>query len=119
MAEVRVQFEVTGVSANETYKGRVIRGWETFQGTLKNGEPFTGRRSWTIWLEFPSELVKGDLAEFVGELSTKKGTYQKDENSPVLDVIEHHLNSARYTVLKRAVPLAAKPVTEITAEPPF
>jgi hypothetical protein len=117
MAEAKVQFVVTAVSQNGIYKGRVVYGWETYEGKLKTGDTFTGKRQWTIWLEFPSELVKGDLAEFVGTLITKKGTYKKDENGPELEVIEHHLDNARYEVLKRAVPLAPK--TELTSEPPF
>jgi len=119
MAEAKVQFEVTSVSQNGEYRGKVIYGWETYQGIDRNKNPFTGKRQWTIWLEFPSELVKGDLAEFVGQLVTKKGTYKKDENSPEIEVIEHSLNQARYTLLKKAEPQQPKPVTEVTAEPPF
>jgi len=119
MAEAKVQFVVTAVSQNGIYKGKVVYGWETYEGKLKTGESFVGKRQWTIWLEFPSDLVKGDLAEFVGTLVTKKGTYKKDENGPELEVVEHHLDNARYTVLQRAVPLPPKPVTEVTQEPPF
>jgi hypothetical protein len=117
MAETKVQFVVTAVSQNGDYRGRVIYGWETYDGKTRTGDTFTGKRQWTIWLEFPSDLVKGDLVEFVGKLGTKKGTYKKDENGPEVEVIEHYLNEARYTVLQRAVPLPPK--TELTSEPPF
>lgn len=119
MAETKVQFVVTSVSQNGDYRGKVIYGWETYQGTMKGNQTFTGKRQWTIWLEFPSELAKGDLAEFVGELVTKKGTYKKDESSPEIEVIEHSLTAARYTLLSKGEVQAPKPVTEFTAEPPF
>ena len=119
MAEIKVQFVVTSVSQNGNYRGKVIYGWETYQGVDRTQTAFTGKRQWTIWLEFPSELAKGDLAEFIGELGTKKGTYKKEENGPELEVIEHYVNNARYTLLKKAEPEVAKAVTEFTSEPPF
>jgi hypothetical protein len=119
MAEVKVQFVVTNVSQNGEWRGRVIYGWETYDAKDSKGNTFTGKRQWTIWLEFPSELVKGDLVEFVGKLGTKRGTYKKDENGPEIETVDHFLNEARYTVLQRAVPLPPKPVTELTQEPPF
>jgi hypothetical protein len=102
MAKVQVQIVVSSVAENGEYKGRVIKGWETFQITVK-GESITKKRQWTMWLELPSAITKDDVVTFVGELGTKAGSFEKDGNT--YQVVEHSLNAPTYTVDVKAVPL--------------
>jgi hypothetical protein len=116
MAKVSVQLHVSSVAQNGDYRGRVVNGWETYSITLK-GESLTKKRAWTIWLDTPSDLAKDDVVEFVGELGTKNGKFEKDGQE--IPVVEHFINQARYTVIAKGEPVAAKPVTEFTASAPF
>jgi len=116
MAKVKVQIAVSSVAQNGDYRGRVINGWETFSIKIK-GEPVTKKRQWTMWLELPSDIAKDDVVEFTGELGTKSGTFEKDGTT--YQVVEHFINDASYTVISRGIPVAPKPITELTSEPPF
>lgn len=116
MAKVSVQLHVSSVAQNGDYRGKVVNGWETYSITLK-GESLTKKRAWTIWLDTPSDLAKDDVVEFVGELGTKNGKFEKDGQE--IAVVEHFINQARYTVIAKSEPVAAKPVTEFTASAPF
>jgi hypothetical protein len=102
MARVQVQITVSSVAENGDYKGRVIKGWETFQITVK-GEQITKKRQWTMWLELPSAILKDDVVTFVGDLGTKAGSFEKDGNT--YQVVEHSLNHPTYVVDVKAVPL--------------
>jgi len=116
MAKVQVQLHISTVAQNGDYRGRVINGWETYSINLK-GEQVTKKRQWTIWLTSPSELAKEDVVEFVGELGTKVGSFEKDGQTIAL--VEHFINDARFTIIHKAEPVAPKPITELTSEPPF
>jgi hypothetical protein len=102
MAKVQVQIVVSSVAENGDYKGRVIKGWETYQITVK-GESITKKRQWTMWLELPSPIVKDDVVTFVGELGSKAGSFEKDGNT--YQVVEHSLNAPTYVIDTKAVPL--------------
>jgi hypothetical protein len=124
MARVQVQITVSSVAENGDYKGRVIKGWETFQITVK-GESITKKRQWTMWLDAASSIVKDDIVSFVGDLGTKAGSFEKDGNT--YQVVEHSLNNVTFKVDQHAVPLAPKandgwntPATNgFTENPPF
>lgn len=116
MAKVSVQLHVSTVAQNGDYRGRVINGWETYSITIK-GESVTKKRQWTIWLDVKSDLAKDDVVEFNGELGTKNGKFTKDGQE--IPVVEHFINEARYTVISKAEPVAAQPVTELNASAPF
>jgi len=116
MARVQVQITVSGVAENGDYRGRVIKGWETFQITVK-GEQITKKRQWTMWLDAPSEIGKDDVVSFVGDLGTKAGTFEKDGQT--YQVVEHSLNNVTYKVDTKAAPQAPKAETEFTQVAPF
>jgi hypothetical protein len=116
MAKVSVQLHVSTVAQNGDYRGRVVNGWETYSIKVK-GESVTKKRQWTIWFELPTDISKDDVVEFTGELGTKNGKFEKDGQE--FAVVEHFINDARYQIITRAVPLAPKPITELTSEPPF
>jgi len=101
MAITKVQIIVSKVAEQGEYKNRVITGWETFQITVK-GEPVTKKRLWTMWLEYPADIIKADVVEFEGELGTKAGTYEKDGNT--YQTVEHSLNKPRWVKIHAAVP---------------
>lgn len=101
MAVTTVQIIVSKVAEQGEYKNRVITGWETFQIIVK-GEPVTKKRLWTMWLEYPADIIKADVVEFTGELGTKAGTYEKDGNT--YNTVEHSLNKPRWTKIHAAVP---------------
>ena len=116
MAKVQVQIAVSSVAQNGDYRGRVINGWESYTIKVK-GEQVNKKRQWTMWLDLPSNIQKDDIVTFVGELGTKNGSFEKDGQT--VPVVEHFLNEATYTINQSAVPVAPKPVTELTSEPPF
>jgi len=116
MAKVRVQIAVSSVAQNGDYRGRVVNGWETFSIKVK-GEQVTKKRQWTMWLELPSLIAKDDVVEFTGDLGTKAGTFDKDGQT--FNVVEHSLNEPTFTIISRGIPVAPKPTTELTSEPPF
>lgn len=125
MAKVQVQIVVSSVAENGDYKGRVIKGWESFTINIK-GVPTDKKRQWTMWLDAPSSIVKDDVVSFVGELGTKAGSFEKDGTS--YNVVEHSLNKVTYKVDVHAVPLTntsaadawnSAPVTELNQNPPF
>jgi hypothetical protein len=116
MAKVRVQIAVSSVAQNGDYRGRVVNGWETFSIKVK-GEQVTKKRQWTMWLELPSDIAKNDVVEFTGDLGTKAGTFDKDGQT--FNVVEHSLNEPTFTIISRGIPVAPKPVTELTENPPF
>lgn len=102
MAKVQVQIAVSSVAENGEYKGRVIKGWESFTINVK-GVPTDKKRQWTMWLDAPSSIVKDDVVTFTGDLGTKAGTFEKDGTT--YQVVDHSLNNVTYTVNTHAVPL--------------
>ena len=105
MARVQVQVVVSSVAENGEYKGRVIKGWESFTITVK-GEPVNKKRQWTMWLDLPAGINKDDVVTFTGDLGTKAGSFEKDGTS--YKVVEHSLNNVTYRVDTPAVPIPAK-----------
>ena len=125
MARVQVQITVSSVAENGDYKGRVIKGWETFVITVK-GEQITKKRQWTMWLDAASSIVKDDIVSFVGDLGTKAGSFEKDGNT--YQVVEHSLNKVTFKVDQHAVPLTNTSASDawntpasngFTENPPF
>jgi hypothetical protein len=102
MAKVQVQIVVSSVAENGEFKGRVVKGWETFQITIK-GESITKKRQWTMWLELPSAITKDDVVTFVGELGSKAEPFEKDGQT--YQVVQHSLNAPTYVIDTKAVPL--------------
>lgn len=100
MAQVKVQISISKVAANAGYVGKVVGGWETFQITVK-GEPVTKKRLWTMWLDKDYGINKGDVVEFIGELSTKIAPYQAKDGSQA-NGIEHSLNVTSLTTISKA-----------------
>lgn len=100
MAQVKVQIAISKVAANAGYVGKVVGGWETFQITVK-GEPVTKKRLWTMWLDKDYGINKGDVVEFIGELSTKIAPYQAKDGSQA-NGIEHSLNVTSLTTISKA-----------------
>jgi len=117
MAKVVVQISVSSVSANGDFRGRVIKGWETFQITVK-GEPVTKKRVWTMWLDYPSDITKGDVIEFEGQLGTKVADYETKDGTTG-KTVEHSLNQCQWRAISRAVPLPANPAVEVSTDSPF
>jgi hypothetical protein len=105
MAKVQVQIVVSSVAENGEYKGRVIKGWESFTITVK-GEPVNKKRQWTMWLDLPAAITKDDIVTFTGDLGTKAGSFEKDGQT--YQVVEHSLNNVTYVVNSSAVPIPAK-----------
>jgi hypothetical protein len=103
MARVQVQIVVSSVAENGDYKGRVVKGWETFLITVK-GESITKKRQWTMWLDSASDLGKDDVVTFTGDLGSKAGTFEKDGNT--YQVVEHSLNNVQFKVDTKAVPMS-------------
>jgi hypothetical protein len=121
MAKVQVQIAVSSVAENGEYKGRVIKGWESFTINIK-GVPTDKKRQWTMWLDNASSIVKDDVVTFVGDLGTKAGSFEKDGTT--YQVVEHSLNNVTFTVNTHAVPLAndgwnTPAPTQLTENPPF
>ena len=115
MAIVSVQVHVSSVAVNGDYKGKVVQGWETFSINIK-GESITKKRLWTFWLNQPTDLVKGDVVEFHGELGTKAAEYVKDGKT--YNTVEHSLNDVRFNVIQKLDP--GKVVVETpSGESPF
>jgi hypothetical protein len=102
MAKVQVQIVVSSVAENGEYKGRVIKGWESFTITVK-GEPVNKKRQWTMWLDLPAAITKDDIVTFTGDLGTKAGSFEKDGQT--YQVVEHSLNNVSYVINSSAVPL--------------
>jgi len=112
MANVTVQIAVSSVSANGDFRGRVIKGWETFSITVK-GEPVTKKRVWTMWLDYPSDITKGDVIEFTGQLGTKIADYEAKDGSTG-KTVEHSLNQCQWRAISRAIPIPTNPAVETT-----
>lgn len=103
MAKVQVQIAVSSVAENGDYKGRVVKGWESFTINIK-GVPTDKKRQWTMWLDAASSIVKDDVVTFTGDLGTKAGSFEKDGQT--YQVVEHSLNNVTFTVNTHAVPLS-------------
>ena len=117
MATVNVQIVVASKAEQGEWSGRVIKGWETYQ-IIAKGEAITKKRLWTMWLEYPAGIAKGDVVEFIGELGTKAAKLEKDGNT--YDVVEHSLNKPSFRVIKAFAPLDPTPASQVvdnTAQP--
>lgn len=118
MAIVSVQLHVSKLAGNGDYANRVIQGWETFSINVK-GETVTKKRLWTIWLDKPCDLVKGDVVEFHGELGVKAGE-PKEYMGKMYTPVECSMNEVRYNVIKKMDPSQIVVETPIVpGESPF
>ena len=115
MARVQVQIIVSSVAENGDYKGRVIKGWESFTIRVK-GEPVNKKRQWTMWLDAASSINKDDIVTFTGDLGTKAGSFDKDGTT--YQVVEHSLNNVTYQVDTHAVPLTNVQANDGWNKPP-
>ena len=118
MAQVNVQIVVSSVSANGDFRGRVIKGWESYQVEFR-GQKETKKREWTMWLDLPSDITKGDVIEFTGELITKTDGVQHEYQGRTYFKVEHSLNQCQWRAISRAVPLPANPAVEVSTDSPF
>lgn len=119
MAHVTVQVAVSSASGNESsYAGKVFKGWETYSITVK-GESITKKRLWTFWLEnAATNISKGDVVEFSGELGSKAS--QLDKDGKTYTVVEHSINNARAQVIRKVDPATSiQDAPVFTGESPF
>jgi hypothetical protein len=118
MAKVSVEITVSSVSQNGDYRGRVIQGWESFNFEIK-GVRYTKKRQWSAWFELPTSINKDDIVQITGDLITKADGVEKEYQGNKYFEVQHTIQDASFVLIKAAVPLAPKPVTELTSEPPF
>ena len=117
MAITLVQVTISSTSKEGTYAGRVFKGWETYTINVK-GEQITKKRLWTFWLESASDLNKGDVVEFQGELGTKGAQLDKDGKTYL--VVEHTINNPSVKVIHKSLPgIETVTAVESTEQSPF
>jgi hypothetical protein len=117
MAKVTLQVAISTVASNGDFSGRVVKGWETFTVNIK-GTPTTKKRLWTFWLDTPSNISKGDVVEFQGDLGTKVGDYTSKDGVPG-KTVEHSLNNCLYNIISKGEPTQAEPIATPNVDLPF
>jgi hypothetical protein len=118
MAKIKVEMTVSTVSQNGDFRGRVIGGWEVYNFDIK-GTRYTKKRQWTAWFELPTNINKDDVIEVTGDLITKADGVEKEYQGNKYFEVQHTIQNATFVLVKAAVPVAPKPVTELTENPPF
>ena len=121
MAKVQFQMVVSKVATNAEWVGKVFDGWESYEGEFK-GVKELKKRQWSVWVDQALDLGKDDVIEVTGNLITKATGEQKEWNGVTWFPVTHSVQHAQVRVISKGAPVppvAPKPVTEFTENPPF